>query len=614
VTAVVVEDSRHFAIDPVRMWLLNANTDVFSEAIGQGTYRSVEEVQADGTVLRRCTGDKFGPFIQAWTEAAPEIVFARYNRQFRRIDRGLFDHADYVVTFTPEDGGTRLSVRAEMSATKPLGAIAIALGIVRRILRAIVDKHFQSVELGLDQDDVSMGLSLDRLEEFGFHAPALSEQAERRLAQARVALAERSGMPELGERLIDFLVRAPNALLHRIRPLEMARAWNADPQAVVDLMLCASAVGLLSLRWEVLCPGCRSSKDGADNLSGLPDRLHCGSCNIDYGRDFSRNVELLFTPAPWLRPLNDEAACMMGPSSVPHIVVQREVDAGQSLVLDPPLAPGGYRLRTEQRPAQLELDWSGDGGFPVVVAGADSLDAGAAGTEGRLVLENTSDQRLTIIVEELTWRREALRGDQVIASAAFRRYCPEQLLRPGDDVEIGHIALMFTDMKSSTSRYEAIGDAAAYKLVRDHFAYLEGLVEAHHGVIVKTMGDAIMAAFNDGQDALACALAAQAGLAGFNRGRDDGGVILKIGVHQGSCIAVTADGHLDYFGSVVNTAARLQDESLGGDVVLSGPLHDGVDLDAVRDDGAVYDLDRERAAIRGIEEPVDYWRLRLTDA
>ena len=57
-------------------------------------------------------------------------------------------------------------------------------------------------------------------------------------------------------------------------------------------------------------------------------------------------------------------------------------------------------------------------------------------------------------------------------SPAFRRLCPEQLLRPGDNAEIGWIAIMFTDLKGSTELYDALGDAAAYSLVRDHFAFL----------------------------------------------------------------------------------------------------------------------------------------------
>ena len=71
------------------------------------------------------------------------------------------------------------------------------------------------------------------------------------------------------------------------------------------------------------------------------------------------------------------------------------------------------------------------------------------------------------------------------------------MLRPGDEVAIGQVTLMFTDLKGSTALYERIGDAAAYHLVRDHFAFLAAEVRENEGAIVKTIGDAVMAAFAD---------------------------------------------------------------------------------------------------------------------
>ena len=79
---------------------------------------------------------------------------------------------------------------------------------------------------------------------------------------------------------------------------------------------------------------------------------------------------------------------------------------------------------------------------------------------------------------------------------AFRRLSPEQLLRPGDNAEIGWIAIMFTDLKGSTELYDALGDAPAYNLVRDHFSFLADRVQRNHGFVVKTVGDAVMAAFS----------------------------------------------------------------------------------------------------------------------
>ena len=77
----------------------------------------------------------------------------------------------------------------------------------------------------------------------------------------------------------------------------------------------------------------------------------------------------------------------------------------------------------------------------------------------------------------------------------------------------------------------------------------------------------------------------------FNRARSDANVVLKLGLYAGSCIAVTAGGVLDYFGSTVNTAARLEHQCRGGEVVVSDAV--------LADDQARAALDG-RATMRGL--------------
>src|SRR3546814_11411860 len=94
------------------------------------------------------------------------------------------------------------------------------------------------------------------------------------------------------------------------------------------------------------------------------------------------------------------------------------------------------------------------------------------------------------------------------------------LFRSGDDVGIAQVTLMFTDLKGSTALYERIGDARAYHLVREHFAFLAELVREQDGAIVKTVGDAVMAAFADPAAAVRAALAVQDRVAGVDRSHD----------------------------------------------------------------------------------------------
>jgi class 3 adenylate cyclase len=96
---------------------------------------------------------------------------------------------------------------------------------------------------------------------------------------------------------------------------------------------------------------------------------------------------------------------------------------------------------------------------------------------------------------------------------------------------------------------------------------LAGVVRDHDGAVVKTIGDAVTASFGDPANAVKAALAMQARIADKN-------LVLKLGVHVGPSVVVTLNDRLDYFGSTVNMAARLQGQSRGGDIVLSRAVAD----------------------------------------
>ena len=231
------------------------------------------------------------------------------------------------------------------------------------------------------------------------------------------------------------------------------------PDHAVELFLAAAREGLVAMGWELLCPRCRGAKSRVSRLQDLPKGAHCSSCNIDYERNFSRNVELTFHPAPWIRPLSDGEMCMLGPGSARHIKFQGEVAARSARTFELSLAPGPYRFRTVEAGGEADRDIGADGVIPTVVArGPDILLEEASGRDG-LAIRNECDKPLVFVVEDRNWASDALTGERVIAMPAFRRLSPEQLLRPGDTAEIGWIAVMFTDLKGSTQLYDALGDA-----------------------------------------------------------------------------------------------------------------------------------------------------------
>jgi class 3 adenylate cyclase len=247
-----------------------------------------------------------------------------------------------------------------------------------------------------------------------------------------------------------------------------------------------------------------------------------------------------------------------------------------------------------------------------VARGADILLEEASGRD-ELTIRNESDKPLVFVVEDRNWARDALTGERVIAMPAFRRLCPEQLMRPGDNAEIGWIAIMFTDLKGSTELYDTLGDAPAYNLVRDHFSFLSDRVQRNHGFVVKTVGDAVMAAFSCPDHAVRAALAIQDDVASFNSARGEGvtPIVLKLGLHAGPCIAVTSGDVLDYFGATLNIAARLEHQCQGGEVIVSEDVaRDAETAAALADHTQV----EETAMLRGVSAPVRFVRVAIADA
>jgi len=83
-----------------------------------------------------------------------------------------------------------------------------------------------------------------------------------------------------------------------------------------------------------------------------------------------------------------------------------------------------------------------------------------------------------------------------------------------------------------------------------------------------------MAAFSNTNHAVSAALDILKRIDDFNRAhvselQDGSAIVIKLGVHVGPAIIVTLNDRLDYFGSTVNLAARLQAMAKGGQVVLS---------------------------------------------
>jgi class 3 adenylate cyclase len=83
-------------------------------------------------------------------------------------------------------------------------------------------------------------------------------------------------------------------------------------------------------------------------------------------------------------------------------------------------------------------------------------------------------------------------------------------------------------------------------------------VASETGAVVKTIGDAVMATFATPERAVAAAIRMRDAMRALNSERKKDDLLLKIGIHEGPCLAVMLNDRQDYFGQTVNIASRVQ--------------------------------------------------------
>jgi class 3 adenylate cyclase len=234
----------------------------------------------------------------------------------------------------------------------------------------------------------------------------------------------------------------------------------------------------------------------------------------------------------------------------------------------------------------------------------------------RLTLENFSDRRVVPNVcvagddlhDLLGHRRPFLTAKRLLTNQTFRDIYRTDTLDLDQRLKITSLSFLFTDLRGSTQLYERVGDLAAYDLVRAHFRVLHEIVASEAGAIVKTIGDAVMATFPTPDRAVAAALKMREAMRRLNeeRGRED--LLLKIGIHEGPCLAVTLNDRQDYFGQTVNIASRVQDLADAQAILATGQVVQDPRAATILTGNGIVPVPRQ-AELRGIEHEVRVYAL-----
>jgi adenylate cyclase len=426
---------------------------------------------------------------------------------------------------------------------------------------------------------------------------AFADAAERLRAHADAPCADA---------VLGYVRDADDVRVQRMRPYAIADQLGLPRRDLLSTCVAAAEVGLLDLAWVLVCPSCRNGTEVLPTLRAVnAPEGRCPACEVRFSLDMDSAVEVQFAPHTSIRRYETAVYCSGGPARTPHVVAQAVVAPGDDAALQAPAEPGHYRVAARGGYSQL-LDVVTDG--PVTAAFSTAVEepeAVAVRVGGTVVARNAQESPTHVKIERLDGARDAATARDVSMIPAFRRRYATETLRPGLSLRVGRVALLFSDLADSTRLYGDIGDSLAFRVVQDHFEVLERAIVARGGIVVKTIGDAVMASFPDedaavgaGVDILAAFGPFRAG--GEARARTD----IKIGVYAGPCYVVTANGILDYFGQTVNTAARLQGVAASGELVVEARLA----ARARALGGSVGPA--ARVELKGVTERVDVARVR----
>ncbi|MBY5890999.1 adenylate/guanylate cyclase domain-containing protein [Rhizobium ruizarguesonis] len=401
--------------------------------------------------------------------------------------------------------------------------------------------------------------------------------------------------PQTVECIENLVMRGSDRDLNRINALAFADAHGLDQEKTIAAFLHAARIGAFEMTWNVLCPGCGGVLDTGATLKTVDrETYHCALCAAGYEPTLDEMVEVTFTVSPRVRRI-----AAHDPDRLPPFEYYRQIFFSSGVDLPDDLEarfkhiqlemieldPGEKAFVSLQLPAQFVIifdpvthsaqfiDVQGEPTderqtLSMVISHGHALNETVTLRPGllRLTLENHTDRRVVPNVciagdelhDILGRRRAFLTAQRLLTNQSFRDIYRTDTLDIDQRLKITSLTFLFTDLRGSTALYERVGDLAAFDLVRAHFRVLHEIVATEAGAVVKTIGDAVMATFPSPDRAVAAALRMREAMLALNAERGSEDLLLKIGIHEGPCLAVSMNDRQDYFGQTVNIASRVQ--------------------------------------------------------
>jgi class 3 adenylate cyclase len=455
--------------------------------------------------------------------------------------------------------------------------------------------------------------------------------------QALFDVLRRSADPQVAAAIERLVAQGEDLELNRVNVFDFARKNGLDEDRVIGGFLHAARLGLFEMSWNVLCPGCGGVLDANATLKTVRQETYsCSLCAAGYEPTLDEMVEVAFTVSPRVRRI-----AAHDPDTLPFVEYARQIfwstgidlpDDFQRLIEQLTLEaielqPGEKAVISLQLPAEFAivldpvthavqfLDVKGE---PTTERQSISIVFNKVHTpQGtlplrpgpvRIAFENATDLRVLPAIwladhrlHDLLGRRKPfLTAKRLLTNQTFRDLYRTETLEIDQRLKITSLTFLFTDLRGSTALYERVGDLNAYDLVKAHFRVLHDIVASEQGAVVKTIGDAVMATFPTPERAVVAALRMRDAM------RDD--LLLKIGIHEGPCLAVMLNERQDYFGQTVNIAARVQNLATSRAILASGTVVENPQTTRLLESNHLKPLPYE-AMLRGVGEKVKVYEI-----
>lgn len=546
---------------PADLWPILLDTTRINRAMGLG---AIEYTEKDG-ISRGSTRTRGIEYT--WVELPWAWIAGQQMSCFRIYDSGLATHG-HIEYRVAADGPARSRLTVELG-WYPRNVLArLTLPLVEPLLRAAYVRAFDRLALEL-------AAQKPRHEVLARRAGPLSPEARARLASIRARLLGDGVAATIANGLLTHVETGDDLDLARLRVRPLARRLRVDERALILACLHATRAGLLEIAWDLICPHCRGVRFTAATLGEVPARASCTVCEAEVAADGPNAVEVTFQVHPSIRSIARRAYCLSEASSKEHILLQQPIGPNERRTFQTSLAPGRYRARVIGEEGFRFLDVVTSDTATVATAITITLGEAAegaleAGPSPVVNVVNDSKERRIFILEDVRWSDDALRPAHLFNLPEFRDLFAAEHLAPDVQLHIGEQTILFSDMVGSTRFYLRHGDVVAFAAVKRHFRQVFDEIESHRGVVVKTMGDAVMAAFFDPADAIRAAR----GLQRRFSGDDAEGIRLRVTLASGAAIAVHLSHGIDYFGRTVNLAAKLQACVTSGQIAFPAALRE----------------------------------------